>query len=119
LSIGKRIEEVIEAEKSQAIFNKKTGWNTGDLKGIRDNPNRSVGFDKLKSILDAYPSVSAEWLMRGEGDMQRVGSDGNNINVQLANGHGNTQQYTVSDVAHLQALLAEKERLIQVLLEKK
>jgi hypothetical protein len=118
LDIRERIIKLIEAEKSDAEFCRKAKWTSGDISHLRNKLDKRFQHDKLQGILDGYPSVSAEWLMRGEGDMQRIG-DGNNINVQLANGHGNTQQYTVSDVAHLQALLAEKERTIQILMEKK
>ncbi len=119
MNFADRIFALIESEKNQSAFLKKVNWATSEISHLRENPEKSIGYNKLKSILDAYPSVSAEWLMRGEGSMERGAGDGSNINVQLANGHGNNQQYTVSDVAHLQALLAEKERLILVLMEKK
>ena len=120
--IGTRIISIIDGEKSPANFCRKAGWTSGDISNIRKNTNSSVGYLKLKGILDAYPSISAEWLMRGEGDMLRVGGDSNNINVQLANGHGNNQQYSagevaMQEVAHLKALLLEKERTIQILMK--
>ncbi len=118
MSIGERIEQIIEDEKSQSVFNKKTGWNTGDLKGIRDNPNRSVGFDKLRAILDAYPTLSAEWLMRGEGSKWRDAAESGSLNVQIGNGNAAQQHVQVSraDFQELyEARLRDKEEIIAML----
>ncbi|MBP1615893.1 MAG: hypothetical protein H6Q13_3341 [Bacteroidetes bacterium] len=31
---------------------------------------RSISFDLISNILEAFPSVSSEWLLRGIGDME-------------------------------------------------
>ena len=118
-TIQERIFQLINTEKSQAAFNKKTGWTSGDISHLKNKPDKSIALEKLKCILDAYPSVSAEWLMRGEGEMNRVKGDSNHINVQLAQGVANSNSYNacMQEVEHLKALLAEKERTIQILMK--
>ncbi len=57
----------------------------------------------------------------GEG-IAKLSTSGGQMNVNVANGHGSaaTQQLSASvEVEHMKALLAEKERLIQVLLAHK
>lgn len=45
------------------------------------NGKRVPPTDLLTSILRAYPDISAEWLMRGEGSMYR--SNGSTINYEI------------------------------------
>lgn len=52
-------------------FESSVGLSNGYLKNLR----RSPGADKLQRILDAYPELSRDWLLTGEGDMLNV-SDG-------------------------------------------
>ena len=53
-----------------------------------------VGFSVLSGVLRAYPKVSAEWLMRGEGDMFRrvEGSVLNSVLNSTFNGQANIAQ---------------------------
>lgn len=119
MTLADRIFELIKLEKNQNSFLKKINWETSEMSSLRANPEKSIGYNKLKNILDAYPSVSAEWLMRGEGEMNRVKGDSNHINVQLAQGVANSNSYNacMQEVEHLKALLAEKERTIQILMK--
>lgn len=50
-----------------------TGIQPSNFKGI--NIKSSPGGDMLVKILTSYPQLSAEWLMRGEGDMLRPSSN--------------------------------------------
>ncbi len=36
------------------------------------NGKRKPSFELIEKILNAYPDLSAEWLLRGEGDMYRT-----------------------------------------------
>ena len=74
-----------------------------------------------------YPQVSAEWLLRGTGDML-ISNKSTEININNANmGHHNTnigsgtQTITNSDLAELKQQIAElkadKEKLYQLLLK--
>ena len=42
------------------------------------NGGASVTFETISSILNSFPDISAEWLLRGEGEMYKV--DDKNIN---------------------------------------
>lgn len=42
------------------------------------NGGASVTFETISSILSSFPDISAEWLLRGEGEMYKV--DDKNIN---------------------------------------
>lgn len=119
MTLADRIFELLNAEKNQNAFLRKVDWTTSEISALRENPERSIGYKKLKGILDAYPSVSAEWLMRGEGEMNRSKGDSNHINVQLAQGVANSNSYNacMQEVEHLKALLVEKERTIQILMK--
>ncbi len=83
-----------------------------------------------------YPQVSAEWLLRGEGEMLRNADKSTEVNIKNTNhmghhnnmGHHNsmnigcaTQAISPADYAHLQQqveeLKADKEKLYQLLLK--
>lgn len=69
------------------------------------NKERSIGVDAISGILSAFPDVSAEWLLRGEGEMFKnsgnmIGSnqgDGNKIEYKNGGnvGVGNTVNVTL------------------------
>lgn len=71
------------------------------------NKERSIGVDAISGILSAFPDVSAEWLLRGEGDMLKnsgsmTGSnqgDGNKIEYKNGGnvGVGNTVNVTLPE----------------------
>lgn len=50
-------------------FFEKTGIQSSNFKGV--NVKSAPGGDMLVKILTLYPELSAEWLMRGEGEMLR------------------------------------------------
>lgn len=45
----------------------KSGINRQTIYNIINNPERNVSFDTLRSICETYPSISAEYLLRGKG----------------------------------------------------
>ena len=60
---------------SKNSFYQKTGFATGFL-----DSGKSLGADKLQTIIDNYPDLSLEWLVLGKGDMTK--------NVNITNGSG-------------------------------
>lgn len=66
--------------RSRRAFAKAAGINEVTLS---DNINKGTEprFSTLEAILFANPNISAEWLMRGEGEMFRDGST-NTVNIQ-------------------------------------
>ena len=69
MSITTRIVQVVDSEKPAADFTRKTGISSSNIANWRKYPYRSVQFDSIIAILEGYPNLSAEWLMRGEGFM--------------------------------------------------
>lgn len=53
---------------SVAEFERNAGLSNGYIKNFKG----SLGVDKLESLLHAYPELSYEWLVRGEGDMLKA-----------------------------------------------
>lgn len=91
------------------------------------NGNSKMGVATIEALLAYRPDLSAEWLLRGTGDML-ITNKPTEININNANmGHHNTnigsgtQTVTTSDLAELKQQIAElkadKEKLYQLLLK--
>lgn len=69
MEILQRIKELIEAKEcSVNSFAKKIGIGQTTLNTYL-KLDRYPAYETLHAILHTFPDVSAEWLMRGEGDM--------------------------------------------------
>ncbi len=69
-SIYDRLKELIAySGLSQNKFAKKTSIDSGLMSNMLSGSR--FGIDKLIQILNAFPEISSEWLLRGEGSMQR------------------------------------------------
>lgn len=67
--INQRIKALIEAKEcSITSFSKKIGIAQTTLNNYFKY-DRYPAYETLHAILHTFPDVSAEWLMRGEGDM--------------------------------------------------
>lgn len=91
------------------------------------NGNSKIGVATIEALLAYRPDLSAEWLLRGTGDML-ITNKPTEININNANmGHHNTnigsgtQTIANSDLAELKQQIAElkadKEKLYQLLLK--
>lgn len=93
------------------------------------NGNSKIGVATIEALLAYRPDISAEWLLRGTGDML-ITNKPMEINIDNSNrGHhntnttnyGGTQTITTSDLAELKQQIAElkadKEKLYQLLLK--
>ena len=69
---------------SKNSFYQKTGFAVGFL-----DSGKSLGADKLETIIDNYPDLSLEWLVLGKGDMIKPTTITNGSGVVLA-GDNNT-----------------------------
>lgn len=45
------------------------------------NGGATITFETISSILSFYPNISAEWLLRGEGEMYKTVSENKNNNI--------------------------------------
>ncbi len=48
------------------------------------NGGATVTFETISSILESFPDISAEWLLRGEGEMYKTVSDNKNNNFDAS-----------------------------------
>ena len=93
------------------------------------NGNSKIGVATIEALLAYRPDLSAEWLLRGTGDML-ITNKPMEINIDNSSrGHhntnttnyGGTQTITTSDLAELKQQIAElkadKEKLYQLLLK--
>lgn len=104
---------------SRSEFERKSQLSNGYINNIRDG----MGADKLENVLRAYPELNRSWLLTGEGEMlnpvSNVATANGNSSVAAINSHvvNGGVEILQERVKHLEELLAEKERLIQVLME--
>ena len=78
----------------------------------------SISLDTILRLLSACPDVSADWLLRGAGDMY-ITSNGGVTGASRVTGKNATiigQQAGVLTEAFVSSLLAEKDKQIQTLL---
>lgn len=93
------------------------GISENTIEGYMRGKNK-VALNFIVDVLRTYPDISAEWLLRGEGDMYRNANSGNVNNYEI-NSHSTVHKGDVSDSynntsADLQQevkTLKEKERL--------
>lgn len=78
----------------------------------------ALTLDTLLRILDAYPDVSADWLLRGTGEMQKASNaiTGAAGAVTAKNATVIGQQTATLSETFVRDLLAEKDKTIQTLL---
>lgn len=69
--IGKMNDFWAQSGKSKAEMSRELGVDAGTLGNIL-NGNRGVSVGLLSKFLETYPSVSAEWLLRGIGDVRTL-----------------------------------------------
>lgn len=67
MNLINRILEIVETESPEADFTRKTGISSSNIANWRKNTEKDVRSDILIQILNGYPELSAEWLLRGIG----------------------------------------------------
>lgn len=74
--------------------------------GVTFKRGSSMGVDKIEAILAAFPDLSAEWLLRGEGEMIKKEPEENKENIDYA--HICKQMADMyAEIQRLNALVAE------------
>ena len=65
-TFSSRLKNFMKAEGiTQEELAQKIGSKRESVAKIKDNPR----YDTIMSILDAFPNLSADWLMKGKGSM--------------------------------------------------
>ncbi len=93
------------------------GISENTIEGYMRGKNK-VALNFIVDVLRTYPDISAEWLLRGEGDMYRNANSGNVNNYEI-NSHSTVHKGNVSgsynntsaDLQQEVKTLKEKERL--------
>lgn len=111
--IGKMNDFWAQSGKSKAEMSRELGVDAGTFGNIL-NGNRGVSAGLLSKFLETYPSVSAEWLMRGAGSM--FAADGRVGGENIAN-NSNSQINAGDTINRLVSLLEEKDKQINQLLQ--
>lgn len=111
--IGKMNDFWAQSGKSKAEMSRELGVDAGTFGNIL-NGNRGVSVGLLAKFLETYPSVSAEWLMRGAGSM--YAADGRVAGENIAN-NNNSQINAGDTINRLVSLLEEKDRQINQLIQ--
>ena len=111
--IGKMNDFWAQSGKSKAEMSRELGVDAGTFGNIL-NGNRGVSVGMISKFLETYPSVSAEWLMRGVGSMFAV--DGRVVGENIAN-NNNSQINAGDTINRLVSLLEEKDKQINQLLQ--
>ena len=121
-TINQRIKMIVEnSGKAITAYAAIIGVSQPTLKSCVDGDN-SPRFDTLQKILIGNPMISAEWLMRGEGDMFRHAGQhvGDIIGSTAVVNHGDGNSIANNDTTTLQSkyldLLAKKDQQIDRLL---
>lgn len=85
-------ERIVEFAKAKQItirdFERKSGLSNGYVNAMR----KGLGTEKLENVLSAFPDLSRDWLLYGEGPMLTSSSD-----TSIVNGDHSSQ--TVGDGA--------------------
>ncbi len=113
-----RIKQFCESQGiTVSAFEKSIGVANGYVNSI----SKSIGIEKICRILEKYPILDLEWLLTGKGDMLRVDSAQTSSGDNSPNIQGNSNNIHICDnavmeerIKSLEALLAEKERIIQI-----
>lgn len=83
LTIKERILSFLDVMNIKKVdFFESTGIQSSNFKG--KNMMSQPGGDMIVKVLTLYPSLSAEWLMRGEGDMLRHDTTNGSIEAHFA-----------------------------------
>ncbi len=93
------------------------GISENTIEGYMRGKNK-VALNFIVDVLKTYPDISAEWLLRGEGEMYRNANSGNVSNYEI-NSHSTVHKgdvsgsynNTSSDLQQEVKTLKEKERL--------
>lgn len=105
MEISDRINQIMEREKlSVAAFSRLTGIADQTVRSVCVLRRNKPSFDFLLKIVQTYEWVNPEWLLTGNGDMEKQSGDA---------------ACAPHDIARLVDYLKEKDKKIEMLIEEK
>lgn len=101
---------ICEKKISQRAFESRCGLSNGYLRQLRHSPS----VDKIEMIISAFPELSKDWLMYGEGDMlnsnvRQTSSGENSPNIA---GNGNSVNSCAHTIDKALEEIAEQRKLV-------
>ena len=101
----------VRASKAKSVnnFAKLIGMSQTTVNGIMLG-SRGVSVDIIVAVLTAFPDISAEWLMRGEGEMLRSEEVAQNALIS-----DETIAHYISAIKSYEILLASRDEQIRKL----
>lgn len=70
MELTDRINKIMETNKARSIRDFANMINVKEVTLTKQlNGERAISLDTIVSILSAFPDISSEWLIRGEGEM--------------------------------------------------
>lgn len=135
MTVKDRIKEFCKAESlTISAFEESIGVSNGYVNAI----SKSIGLDKLNTIIEKYSNLNIEWLLTGKGEMRKtkriingVCTDGehtpdtdttNKGNNNISENNGNpsiisqlldTIKQQAEEIGQLKALIADLEQRIR------
>lgn len=117
MTIKEKILQILEIKKiKKENFFTEIGVTYGNFKG--DNKSRSLSTDLLVKILAEIPDLSAEWLLRGTGDMFINSGPGQQVNANQNSGTINATNYASAAADECRRLAEENKFLREELANK-
>jgi hypothetical protein len=128
MNINERILRIIEAIENgrRYSFAKKIGKSRQQVSNLINNGYK-VGFTIINDILAAYPELSPEWLMTGEGKMLKsqsienvknstiIGGNVQGSNVQGSNNTFNMNSKMLESSHNYQEIIKKHQEHIEVM----
>ena len=116
MNIKDRILLFIESEGiTKAEFERRSNLSNGYLNNLKGN----IGSDKLENILSAFPELSRDWLMSGNGQMKKISQsvvqqgDNSINNSVIKNSTFDNRQYYSDSPDVLRAEIDKLDRIIE------
>ncbi|MCX4337297.1 MAG: hypothetical protein OSJ42_09700 [Bacteroidales bacterium] len=122
LTIKERILSFLESQGIKKVdFFEATGIQSSNFKG--KNMSSQPGGDMIVRVLTIYPNLSAEWLLRGEGDMLKSSvtkdkpkiiktdtKEDNNLSSSILDKFLTTIQNQAEEIGELKARIKDLEQ---------
>lgn len=97
-TVNERIRLIYESKNlTENRFSQMCGIRQGTVNGWKTK-DKLPGLESLLQILATFPDVSAEWLLRGEGEM--IKNNSSNVNAGVNNYIGGNVTSNVSNVGN-------------------